>query len=167
MPTTFQTSSGWQVPRFPKWTVILVPIGFLLMGWGVGNDYLAAKPPGVAGGVVTKYGTHLVVSTETVTQKVRGKVVTRDQDVYIKVPVTFIRIDHRVVKVPEHLLPLRSASAMVATPLVTVTAYVPTTVTVAVPTTVTSTATVTSTDLVPTTVTTTITLPLDSGGPVS
>ena len=69
--------------------------------------------------------------------------------------------DEHTVTVPAHNLPLKSASASVANPLVTVYVPVPTTIYVPVPTTVTVVSV--STLTVPTTIT--ITVPVTVGDP--
>ena len=104
--------------------------------------------------------TDTAVSTRTVERKVKGRVVRIHDKVYIHVPVIVVHTDHHVIKVPAHNLPIRSAQATVATPLVTVHVPIPTTVYVPTVTTVTDTVTSTDTVTLPA-VTITVTLPLD------
>lgn len=139
------------------WMVVLLPLGMLLVGHGLAN--LAAPTGRVADAVTLSGGTRVVTSVETVTRKVRGRIVRVADKVYVHVPLVVIHVDHRTIRVPAHKLPLRSAAAVVANPLVTVRVEVPTTV--YLPTTVT--VTTTATTWVPTT--TTISLPLTSGDP--
>lgn len=146
MPTI--TITSWHVPRFPKWMVALVPIGMLLVGWGLSERVspLSAQHNGVE--TVTRHGTRVVTTTRTVTRSVHGHVIRQNHKVYVQVPLIVVRTDDHIIRVPAHKLPLRSAAATVADPLVTVH--------VVVPTTVTATETVTTTDVVPTTITVTV-----------
>lgn len=124
-------------------------VGFKAVSW---------TPTPLAPETVVQNGTRTIVSTRTVKRVVHGKVVRRDEKVYIRVPLIVVHTDHHTIKIPAHNLPLRSAAATIVNPLVTV--YVPVASTVYVPTTVTQTV-----ELPPSTVTTTIpttvTLPLD------
>jgi hypothetical protein len=150
------TAPKLRVPRFPIWVAVLLPLGMFLAGHGFAS--LAARS--VARTVVeTSYGTRTTTETRFVERKVHGKVIHRDEKVYVQVPVVIVHTDHHTIRVPRHLLPIRSAAATVAYPLVTVRVAVPTTV--FVPTVETVTVTSTATDIVPTTVTTTITLPFN------
>lgn len=133
------------------WMLALLPIGMLIAGSAIGD--LAAHRGTAA--LVTSYGTRTIVKTHTVERKVRGKVVYAHDEVFVHVPLVLVHVDHRVIRVPAHRLPLGSASATVANPLVTVSVQVPTTIYLpSDPVTVTSTVT---TQLPP--ITTTITLP--------
>jgi len=86
--------------------------------------------------------------------------------VYLRVPEIRVRTDEHWVTVHVGLVPLRSAAAETAVIGAQGTATVTVQIPVAGPST-TITSTVTSTEIIPTTVTSTITLPLESGGPVS
>lgn len=157
------TAPIWQVPRIPKIFTLLFPLGMILIGWGL-TDYSPLKAEnqlGVETTTLTRQGT-TSVSTRIVTRKVHGRLVHVHDKVYVHVPLVIVHVDHRIIKVPAHRLPLRSAAAVVANPLVTVTAYVPTTVVVPGEQ-VTVTSTVTSTEVSVSTIT--VTLPLNTTGP--
>lgn len=134
--------------------IALIAIGALIIG-GRAALMAAPTPTQIVGErVVTDWRT--VTKTRTIKKLVHGHVVRVDHKVYVQVPTIIIHTDHRVIKVPAHKLPLRSAAATVAQPLVTV--YVPVQGdTVYVPTTVTETVTSTVTDIL----TTTVSVPLD------
>src|ERR1044072_6872481 len=85
-----------------------------------------------------------------------GKVVNKNDRIYARVPVVVVHTDHHTIRVPQPLLPLRSAAATVADPRVTVTVEIPGPS--AGPVHVTSTVTSTETELSVTT--TTISLPM-------
>lgn len=141
--------------RYPMWMLALLPLGALMFGHGLAN--LAAP---TASRIVLGPGrthTDFSVSTRIVAKKVRGKLVHVEDKVYVHVPLVVVHVDHRTIRVPAHRLPLRSGSALVANPLVTVYVDVPGP-TVFVPTTFTTTATSVSTETI--TIPTTITLPL-------
>jgi len=140
-------------PRLPlAVNAILIAIGMLAVG---GRTAIAIAPTPPASTIVEPGSTWTQTSVRTVKRVVHGHVIHENHKVYVYVPVVIVHTDHRTIRVPAHKLPLRSASATVANPLVTV--YVPVASTMYVPTTVTETTT--ETDLVSTTIT--VTLPLD------
>jgi hypothetical protein len=161
MPTT--ANNHWQVPRFPKFLVALIPIGMLISGWGLSERVSPLSADSGAVTTITNRGTEYVTRMRTVERKVHGRIVHVEDKVYVQVPLVVVHVDHRTIRVPAHKLPLRSAAAMVASPLVTI--HIPVPTTVYVPTTIyaTVTSTVTSTTWVPTT--TTISLPFTTGEP--
>jgi len=136
----------------------LVCIGLSLIGWKAAT--LTSHLGKASAGVVTYTSNGTVystrVETRTVRRVVKGKVVYRDDQVYVRVPVVVVHTHHRIIKVPQHLLPLRSAAATVADPQVTVTVEVPG----PSPEPVTVTSTVTTTETSISVETTTISLPL-------
>lgn len=150
-------STPWHVPRFPKFLIGLIPLGMLLVGWGL-SDHISPLSAETGAVTVTSHGVRVVTSTKMVERVVHGKVIHRADKVYIQVPLIVVHTDHHVVKVPAHKLPLRSAAATVANPLVTVQVAVPTTI--YVPTTILSTVTSTVTDLSLVTTTVTASIPL-------
>jgi len=140
-------------PRLPlAFNAALIAIGALAIG---GKAAIAVAPTPAVSTIVEPGSTWTQTSVRTVKRVVHGRVIHRDHKVYVLVPLVVVHTDHRTIRVPAHKLPLRSAAATVANPLVTV--YIPVASTVYVPTTVTETTT--ETDLVVTTVT--VTLPLD------
>jgi len=133
----------------------IIAAGALLVGKSAAADVVApATSVVVQGHVVTEWRT----KKQIVKRVVRGRVVVKNRRVYVRVPVVLVHVDHRTIRVPQQLRPLKNASARVALPLV------PVTVTVVVPgpspAPVTVTSTVTSTDTVISVETTTISLPL-------
>lgn len=150
-------------PRLLLWpkpiNILLIAIGALALGFRAADNIAPTASPAT---IVMPGSTKTEVSVRTVKRIVKGRVVYRDQKVYVRVPLVVVHTDHHTIKVPAHLLPIRSAAAIVASPLVTV--YIPVASTVFVPTTETVFSTVTTTETV--IVPTTITLPLtESGGP--
>jgi hypothetical protein len=132
----------------------IIAAGALLVGKSAAADVVApATQTVVEGHTVTDYQTRV----KTVKRVVHGKVVVKNERIYVRVPVVVVHTDHHTIRVPQHLLPLRSAAATVADPRVTVTVEVPG----SSPEPVTVTSTVTSTDTEISVVTTTISLPLD------
>ncbi len=139
-------------PRLPlAVNAVLIAVGALAIG---GKAAVSIAPP-PASTIVEPGSTWTETSVRTVKRVVHGRVIHENHKVYVFVPLVVVHTDHRTIRVPAHKLPLRSAAATVANPLVTV--YIPVSSTVYVPTTVTETTT--ETDLVVTTVT--VTLPLD------
>jgi hypothetical protein len=138
---------------------VLIALGALTLG-AKASIQIAPLPP--AETVFAPGSTDTLYSVKTVKRVVRGRILHRNQKVYILVPLVVVHTDHHTIRVPAHRLPLHDASATIVNPLVTVYVGVPTTV--FVPTTVTTTETFVSTLTVPTT----ITIPLtEGGGPVS
>ena len=139
-------------PRFPKpLNIILICLGSLAIGARAADTI----PPTPTDTTTVVAPGRTVTSTRTVRRVVKGKLVRVDDKVFVTVPLVVVHVDHRTIRVPAHRLPLRSASAVVANPLVTV--YIPVSSTVFVPTTITETLPA-STETV--TIPTTITLPL-------
>lgn len=144
-------------PRFPfPLNAAIIACGALLVGKSAATSVVApATTTVVQHGTDTEYLTH----TRTVRRVVRGKIVTVQEQSFVLVPVVIVHADHHKIRVPKHLLPLRSAAATIANPKVTVTVAIPGPS--AAPVTVTTTVTSVSTEtLPPVTVTTTISLPL-------
>ncbi len=136
---------------------LLIAAGALILGVRAASD-IAPAVPGTQT-ILEPGQTRTFVSTHIVTRKVKGRIIHVDDRVYVTVPFIRVHVDHRTITVQAQTLPLRSAQATVAHPLVTV--YIPVPETIYVPTTVTTTETV---QLPPSTTTitvpTTITLPL-------
>lgn len=155
-------SSLDQLRRGPRLLdYFLIGVGAFIIMWGhaVGG-WSPLHARGVDVVTVTSHGVSVTTRVRTVRRVVHGRVVHVEDKVYVLVPVIVVHTDHHTIRVPAHRLPIRSAAATVADPLVTVRVQVPTTV--FVPTTVTT--TVTQTDQLPP-VTTTITLPLATSSP--
>ena len=159
MPTAIDTFK--RGPRIIDY--LLIGAGMFLVFWGL-NDY-APLHSGTSAETITRTrnGTSYVTHVQTVKRVVHGRVVHINDRVYIHVPVVVVHTDEHTITVPAHNLPLKSAAATVANPLVTVYVPVPTTIYVPVPTTVTVVSV--STLTVPTTIT--ITVPVTVGNPVS
>lgn len=137
-------------PRLPlAINIAFIAAGALAVG-AKAVDYTGPAPLEQAGSVTTI--TRTGVETRVVRRVLRGHVVTVHDKVYVQVPVVVIRTDHHTIRIPAHKLRLRSASATVADPMVTV--YIPVPDTVYTPTTVTTTVEVPG---VPSTITDTIT----------
>lgn len=145
------------MPRLLNWprsvNAMIVGLGLALILITSGPGWI---PEGDTGAVtIRKTGT--VTTTRTVERRVHGRIVRREEKVYVRVPLIVVHTDGHTIRVPAHLLPISGAAATIAHPMVTVRVAVPTTV--YVPTTVTTTETVTSTEIVPTTFT--VTVPLE------
>jgi hypothetical protein len=154
----------WQVPRFPKFLIALLPIGMLIAGWGLADhlSQLGAAQQS-ARATITRHGTEYVTRVHTVKRVVRGHVHTLPgSQVVVHVPLIVVHTDHHVIKVPAHDVPLKSAEAAVALPNMPVTVWV--TIPGPAPEPVTVTSTVTVTEQLPP-VTVTVTLPLQEGDP--
>jgi len=146
--------------RFILWPrpvqIAFIAVGALIIGGRASIDAAGHN----ATTIVVAGRPRTVVSTRTVRRVLEGRIVHREDRVYVLVPQIVVRTDDHVIRVPAHRLRLRSAAASVAIlPASTqVTVYIP-----VPPVTVTTTATETQTIIVPpTTVTTTISLPIDS-----
>lgn len=144
------------MPRFLFWprpmNLVLIAIGALLLGARAAAN---VAPTPNARTVVQPGETRTRVSVRTVARKVRGRIVRVHDKVYVTVPQVIVHVDSRTIRVPAHRLPIRSGSAVVANPLVTV--YIPVPTTVFVPTTVTETAPASTVTI---TIPTTVTIPL-------
>jgi len=141
-------------PRLPfPINATIIAAGALLVGKSAASDVVAPATSVVVQGRTV---TDTRVRVKTVKRVVHGKVVVKNERVYVRVPVVVVHTDHHTIRVPQHLLPLRSAAATVADPQVTVTVKIPSPP--ATPVTVTSTVTSTETEI--SVVTTTISLPL-------
>lgn len=123
--------------------------GVFWFGWGL-NNFSPLKSESRLGVETIHVPGSVSTQVKTVKRVVRGRVIRREHKVYVWVPVVIVRTDHHVIRVPAHKLPLRSASATVANPLVTVSVAVPTTVYLPSPP---VTVTTTVTDLATTTIT--------------
>lgn len=150
-------------PRFPRWlNGIIIGLGLAMIFWHVPSLIPASTQGAVT---MTKNGTEYVTTVRTVKRIVKGRIHTLPgHQVVVHVPLIIVRTHHRVIRVPAHDVPLRSAGAAVALPNIPITVYV----TVPLdepPLVVTSTVTVESTVTVPTTIT--VTLPLSEGTPDS
>lgn len=143
-------------PRLPTpLNILLVAIGALAVG---AKAAVNVAPTPDARTIVEAGKTRTVssVRVHVVKRVIRGKVIHRDEKVYVRVPIIVVHTDHHVIRVPAHILPLRSAEATIANPLVTV--YIPVPTTVFVPTTITETLPASTLTI---TIPTTITLPFD------
>jgi len=142
-------------PRLPfPVNATIIAAGALLVGKSAASDVAVPATSVVVQGRTV---TDTQVRVKTVKRVVHGKVIVRNERVYVRVPVVVVHTDHHTIRVPQHLLPLRSAAATVADPRVTVTVEIPGPS--SAPVTVTSVVTSTVTETLPGT-TITVTVPL-------
>lgn len=152
------------LPRLPRWTMALLPIGMLILGSGLQEHVTAYydRPSLVASPPETSWSTKV----KTIQRVVKGKIIRRPGgQLVIRVPQITVRTDHHLVRIPAHFEKISSLQAAVALPDEPITVYVtlPAETMQLPPSTSISTETV---QLPPTTITITLP-PIISGGPES